>query len=61
MGNTDVLAEANGRGRGVSERGGFTCASKATPLVISSNADMASAEKRSSPGKANSRGSVRSS
>lgn len=29
---------------------GFTCASNATPLVISSSAVVASAEKRSSPG-----------
>lgn len=32
------------------EEVGFTCASNATPLVISSNADVASGEKRSSPG-----------
>lgn len=32
-----------------SEEGGLTCASNATPLVISSNADVASGEKRSSP------------
>lgn len=55
MRNKDGLAEANGRRRRrrrVSEDGGFTCASKATPLVISSSAAVASAEKRSSPGKA---------